>query len=71
MHKSFKCPMNMTLTGVICCPHRLTAQPGCLTNSHDLPWGCSLLILASWPGQDDLWKTRATCLGASKDEQVF
>ena len=54
MHKSFKCPMNMTLTGVICCPHRLTAQPGCLTNSHDLPWGCSLLILASWPGQDDL-----------------
>ena len=55
MHKSFKCPMNMTLMGLICCPHRLTAQPGCPDELlHDLPWGCSLLILASWPGQDDL-----------------
>ena len=56
MDKSFNCPMNMTPMGMICCPYRSTAQPECQTTSRDLPWGCSLPILAVWPALDNLRK---------------
>ena len=54
MDKSYNCPMKMAPMGMICCPYHSTTQPGCLMTSHDLPWGCLLLVLASWPALDDL-----------------